>query len=46
MMQKVDMKIKHAADSSSAFLSNGGKTALMGMKSQDWTNSTTDWAQR
>lgn len=46
MMQKVTMKIKHVADSSSVFLSNGGKTALMGTKSQDWTNSATEWAQR
>lgn len=45
-MQKVAMKIKRAADSSSVFLSNGGKTVLMCTKSQDWTNSTTEWAQR
>lgn len=45
-MQKVAMKIKRAADSGSVFLSNGGKTALMCTKSQDWNNSTTEWAQR
>lgn len=39
MVQKAATKIKEARDPVSVFLSNVGKTALLGMKSQGWIAS-------